>query len=404
MRAYYDDSYTHEFTAQIIERTTLDGHPAVVLDRTWFYPTGGGQPHDLGRIGGVKVVDVQTRKEDQAVLHGLEGEVNGDSAACVVEWARRFDHMQQHTGQHILSQAFVRIAGANTVGFHLGVDSVTIDLDRFDLDEARIFSAEDLANEVVFADRPVIARVIAADDPELDGVRMRGVPEARATDGLRVIDIDGFDRTACGGTHVARTGEIGLIKIIRSEKKGDKLRIEFRCGGRAIRDYRDRVRVTTALSAELTCALPDLPGAVVRLRDDLKTTARALKDAQTLILTYERDALLQNAEVRDGCTIVLADFPDRDGAALRALALLLCERASVVALLGAAGERSSYLLASSGDLPFDMNAIFKKLASANSALRGGGQANLVQGAGAASDQAGVRALLERARDLIFTTN
>ncbi len=402
LRAYYDDAYTHEFTAMIVERLSVGDRPAVVLDSTYFYPTGGGQPHDTGRIGGMQVVDVQVRKADQAVVHVLAGVVESDRVACVIDWARRFDHMQQHTGQHVLSQAFEQTAEAHTVGFHLSPDSLTIDLDRQDMQDRHFTAAEDLANAIVFADRPVRARLIALDDPEMIGVRMRGIPEDRATDGLRVVEIEGFDRTACGGTHVAHTGEIGLIKIVRVEKKGDKTRIEFRCGGRALADYRDRLRVTSALMAELTCGLEEMPGVVARLRDEVRTSARALKEAQTALMGFERDALLRDAVVRqDGVRVVAAAFDaDRDGAALRVLAGLLCEREGVIALLGAAGERSSYVLARSADLSLDMNALFKRLAGQVSGVRGGGQPNLVQGGGAASDREGVLAVLEVARGLL----
>ena len=157
-----------------------------------------------GTLNGIPVIDVSARKEDGAVVHVLADEIAADSIEGVVDWTRRFDHMQHHTGQHILSQAFVQVAQASTVGFHLGADSVTIDLDRANIPDDIVNAVETLANEIVFGNRPVTARIIQPDDAE--GVRIRKLPEHLLTGGLRVIDIDGFDITACGGTHVARTG------------------------------------------------------------------------------------------------------------------------------------------------------------------------------------------------------
>src|SRR5829696_1341544 len=160
MRLYYDDAYTRDFTARIVERIEVDSHPAVILDQTYFYPTSGGQPNDTGLIGGVAVLDVMARKEDGAVVHVLAGEVEGETVACALDWVRRFDHMQHHTGQHILSQAFVQVARASTVGFHLSTDSITIDLDQTNVSDDAVTAVETLANDVVWANRPVTARII----------------------------------------------------------------------------------------------------------------------------------------------------------------------------------------------------------------------------------------------------
>ncbi|NUQ02420.1 MAG: hypothetical protein HUU31_00890 [Anaerolineae bacterium] len=379
MRAYYDDSYTTTFTARILERLEIDSRPAVVLDRTYFYPTGGGQPNDLGTISGCEVIDVQSRQVDNAVCHVLAQTPDTDDAECHIDWQRRFDHMQHHTGQHVLSQAFVLVAAANTVGFHLSSDSVTIDLDRTDLNEGEIDHVEDEANRIVFEDRGVRTRVIEPD--QADGVRMRRVPEARATGGLRVVEILDFDQTACGGTHVARTGEIGIIKIVKVEKRGDKLRIEFRCGRRALRDYHERTRVTNLLAGDLTCPLGEMPEAVARLRRELKDSQRRLKAAQSELLSAERLSLLMNAEVVDQVRWVVAVFADRDVGTLRALASALVQEQGVAALLGSAGERSALVLARSADLAFDMAQAFRAAADGGLSLRGGGQDALAQGGG-----------------------
>ncbi len=399
MRLYYDDAYATTFTARVIERLTHAGQPAVVLDRTCFYPTGGGQPADSGSIGGAAVLDVFTRPDDAAVVHLLAAPVAADEVACAVDWARRFDHMQHHTGQHILTQAFVQTVGTTTVGFHLSPDSVTIDLNTPRLTDADAARAEDLANQIVWDNRPVTAHLIDPDDAE--GVRIRRMPDQLHTDGLRVIEVAGFDRTACGGTHVARSGEIGVIKVLRLTRRGDKTRVEFRCGGRALRDYREKNAVTNTLTAALTCGQAELPAAVERLQTELKTAFSALKTAAAQNLAAEAANLLLAAPERGGVRLAQAVFASRDSGDLRLLAGKLTETPGVVALLAAGGAQAHLVFARSAELPHDMRAA---LAAAFTALghgRGGGQPALAQGGGAAANQAQLEGALAAAQQILF---
>jgi alanyl-tRNA synthetase len=399
MRLYYDDSYTTAFTARVVERLTHEGRPAVVLDRTYFYPAGGGQPADAGSIGGAAVLDVFTRSDDAAVVHALAASVDADEAPCQIDWARRFDHMQHHTGQHILTQAFVQTAGTTTVGFHLSADSVTIDLNTARLTDDDAARAEDLANQIVWENRPVTARLI---DPEsADGVRVRRMPGQLHTDGLRVIEIEDFDRTACGGTHVARTGEIGVIKVLRLTRRGDKTRVEFRCGGRALRDYRDKNAIANHLTAALTCSQPEIPGAVERLQADLKAALGELKAAAALNLSFEAASLLHTASVRGGVRLVQATFENRDGGDLRLLAGKLAETPGVIALLASGGAQTQLVFARSADLPHDMRAALSAAFAALGQGRGGGQPGLAQGGGAAADAAKLSAALAAAEQTVL---
>lgn len=398
MRRYYDDSYTREFTARVIERTQIGERPAVVLDQTYFYPTSGGQPNDTGTIDGVAVIDVIAREGDAAVVHVLAGEVAADSVTCVIDWARRFDHMQHHTGQHILSQAFVEIAGANTVGFHLSPDSVTIDLDKVNLSADVVSRVENLANDVIFADCPVTARTVGRGD--LDGVRVRKIPEHLLTDGLRVIDIDGFDVTACGGTHVARTGEIGIIKVLRTEKRGDKTRVEFRCGGRALRDYRDKNALANQLTAALTCKQDEVPAAVARLQEDFKAVQRSLKAAVQQLIDYEAEQILRDTPETGDLRVVKLAFEDRDAGELRTLAGKLTRSAPLVVLIGTAGEKAHLIFARSEGLPQDMNALFKAVIPLLDGARGGGQAAMAQGGGVPARLDQVRSALDAAEVML----
>jgi alanyl-tRNA synthetase len=389
MRLYYDDAYTRAFSARVIER---DG-AAVILDRTYFYPTSGGQPNDTGTIGGTAVLDVSARKEDGAVVHTLAGDIVEDVVECVVNWERRFDHMQHHTGQHILSQAFVQVAGANTVGFHLSPDSVTIDVDQVSIGGETAAEVEALANDIVWGDRPVTARIVQPDDAE--GVRIRKLPEHLLTGGLRIIDIDGFDVTACGGTHVARTGEIGIIKILKLEKRGDKTRVEFRCGGRALGDYQQKNAVVNQLAADLTCSIGEIAGAVARLQEDYKAAQRALKAANGQLIEFEAERLAAEATLAKSVRVVKLLFPARDFGDLRVLATSIIQKPGMVALLATGGDKPQLLFARSADVSADMNALLKQTLALLPNGRGGGQTQMAQGGGS-GDEAQISAALDSA--------
>ncbi|MBI5668565.1 MAG: alanyl-tRNA editing protein [Chloroflexi bacterium] len=397
-RLYYNDSYTSEFNARVLERLNVDGQPALVLDGTYFYPASGGQPADSGTINGTPVVDLRTRDEDGAVLHLLAQDVLGETVNCCVDWGRRFDHMQHHTGQHILTQAFVQVADAHTVGFHLSPDSVTIDLNKTNLSAEIVAQAEDLANRIVWDNRPVTAQLVAED--EAADVRMRKKPGHLLTGGLRVIEIEGFDKTACGGTHVARTGEIGVIKVLKLERRGDKTRVEFRCGGRALRDYQQKNAIVNAVVATLTCKADEIEPAVLRLQDEIRNLSRSLKAANAQLIEYEADRLLHEASQEKGIRIVRRSYDGREASDLKLLASRLVEQPKVVALLGSSGDKAQLVLGRSADLPFDMNAIIRQALPLLGQARGGGPPALAQGGGVQASAEQVQAALDAAEQAL----
>lgn len=401
-RRYYDDSHTTAFSARIVEHTFWDGHPAVVLNETFFYPTGGGQPHDTGSINHTKVLDVITRPEDLAVVHVLESEISGEQCDAHIDWNRRFDHMQQHTGQHILTQAFVQTASLPTVGFHLSGDSVTIDLDATTVNAEDVNAAENLANQIVWQNLPVTTRLVSPD--EMSGIRVRRIPgHVSSGDGLRVVSIGDFDHTACGGTHVRGTGEIGLIKIIRAEKKGDKIRIEFRCGGRALSDYRLRNDTTQRLTSLLNVGVPELDQSVVRLQSEIREAQRQRKAAvQQLLKTHAGELRDTAAVFGDRKTIrLVSDLYDLND--LRILAKQLTAEDSVLALLGLPGEKAQIILACSTNLGYDLNPALQAALGQLGNARGGGPSNFVQGGGVAATSAQVESALDAAQKVIDTS-
>lgn len=372
-RLYYHDSYATRFEATVVERLAIGGRPAVVLDRSAFYPTSGGQPHDRGTLDGVTVEDVLVRESDGAVLHLVDRLPDADRVAGAVDWDRRFDHMQQHTAQHVLSQAFLRIASAGTIGFHLGAEYVSIDLDVASLAPASVEAAFELAGRLVEADAPVRAWFPQAD--ELAALSLRKTPEVEGA--LRVVAIGDFDLSACGGTHVARTGEIGLIQHLRTERLKRGTRVAFLSGRRARRDYSERQAITAALSSRLTCSVGELPDAVARLEDQLAALRRDL--ARFREAELEREAALLRGAPGSRPMVVRA-WDGRPAADLRALAQQLTTQPGILALLGSAGSQAQFVFGRSGDLDVNLKPALDAALAAVGGGRGGG-GRLVQGGG-----------------------
>jgi alanyl-tRNA synthetase len=397
-RLYYTDSYTTVFEANLIDTTTYNDLPAAILDRSYFYPTSGGQPHDTGFLNGVRVIEVALRESDGEVLHILKNApASGNQlVSAQVDWGRRFDHMQHHTGQHILSAAFEKLANADTVGFHLSSDSVTIDLNNPDLSPALLDAVEDLSNQIVADDRPV--RAYFPSDEELSELELRKMPDVEGK--FRVVDIAGFDVNACGGTHVARTGEIAIIKILRASRQGDTTRIEFRCGGRALLDYRQKHALLSQLSAELTTGYDQIPAALAKLREENKALRKDVRALQTMVLENEAELLWQAADRSSGYALIVRAFENRDVAEIRQLIQHLIAHPATVALCGVAGEKAQLIAARSDDLTPDMVAVLKRGLSVWGVERGGGRPTFAQGGGAAAAVDQVQAALAAAAEAV----
>ncbi len=395
-RLYYADSYLRAFTAYVIERLEVDGRPAVILDRTAFYPAGGGQPSDRGRLGQAHVVEVIARDDEaRSVLHVLSGPAQDDDALGrgAIDWPRRFDLMQQHTGQHILSQAFVRILDAETVAFHLSDDpndgTVTIDLNRIGLKPGDLDAVEDLANQIVHENRPVTARFVG--EAELASILLRKPPVVDRP--IRIVEIADFDRSACGGTHVARTGEVGQIKIVKLDRRGAETRIEFRCGRRALIDYRRKNELINRVAADLSIGYGELDQAAARLAADNKGLHKRLEDAQERLLEFEARELLADLRARDAYAVALHVWRDRDMATLRQLAKQVIARPGTLALFGSSGEKPALVFARSSDLAFDMSALVRG-AAARIDGKGGGSPDFAQAGGPPASDEQVSVALE----------
>jgi len=395
-RLYYLDPYRLEFEARVVERMSVGAKPGVVLESTCFYPTSGGQPRDEGHLNGVPVTNVFER-EDKAIVHVLATELKGGLARGVIDWERRFDHMQQHTGQHILSQAFLQLLNAETVGFHLGKEASTIDVDKAPLVVSQLDKVEDLTNEIGFADRPV--RTYLATETELAGLPLRKLPTVEMP--IRIVEVEGFDYSPCGGTHCHRTGEVGLIKITRVERRGQDTRVEFLCGGRALTDYRGKNRTVNELANRFSVGVWELAEAVERLAEEAKSSRRELNAAKNRLLAYEAAELLAEAEQHGDIRVVRKVFTDREGEEVRRLSLRLMESEGSVALLGLSGGKAQLFFACSADLPYDMNDLLKRACQVVGG-GGGGRRHFAQGGG--PDGSKVGEALEAAYERLLATD
>ena len=331
-RLYHEDSTIRDFEGTVLHSIERDGATWVELDRTAFYPGGGGQPADRGRLDALSVVDVS--EDEGRVWHRVEGALApGSRVEASVDWARRFDHMQQHTGQHILSQAFIAVAGAETRSFHLGEEEVSIDVAHPGLDPEMLRSVEERANEVVWEDREILIHEVPRE--EIGRFPLRKLP---AVEGIvRVVEVQGFDWSACGGTHVRRTGQVGIVAILSTEKYKGGTRVAFVCGGRALRRQRDRARLLRELSLAFTAGESDLPKAVARLKEERERLDKRLKTLLSSELTREAAALIEAAPRGLRGPVVARHFPDRDSGEIGALASLIAGRGAI-ALLAAGGE------------------------------------------------------------------
>ncbi len=407
-RLYYTDAYLTHFVARVRERLTWEGHPAVVLDQTLFYPTSGGQPADRGVLSGTPVLDVIVRESDGAIIHVTAGEIEQELLEGTIDWPRRFDHMQQHTGQHILSAAFERLLNADTVGFHLGTQVSTVDIARTRLEQEAAMAVEELANQIVWEDRAVVTRFVASD--ELMALPLRRQPTVAGP--VRIVEIAGpvsspqerFDISPCGGTHVARTGEIGLIKITGLEYRGELTRVEFLCGRRAFNDYRARFEVTTRLANRLTVGYRELEQALERMQAEEKRLLHELRQAR------ER---LQVAEVRElaGSAIALGPYrvishiwepPGRPPEELRAIASELARHPGTIALLATVGERTHLCFARAEGVDIDVVPLLRDSCERLEG-KGGGRPHFAQGSAPVTESRRVREALDIALRSLYNS-
>jgi alanyl-tRNA synthetase len=393
-RLYYEDSTLLSFDATVVSIERDEGTTRVRLDATAFYPTSGGQPHDLGSLGNAEIIDVIDDEATGDVVHVINGAATfaaGDRVHGEIDRARRLDHMQQHTGQHILSAAFDRLFSVRTVSFHMGAASSTIDLAR-EVSAAEIEQAVAEANRVVFDDRPVGIRY--ATDAEAAAMPLR--KESQRSGVLRLVDVPDFDLSACGGTHVPRTGVIGLIVVPGTERFKGGSRVSFLCGRRAFDGYNALRDVTTAASRSLSIGVAELPDAVTRLAAELKDQQRRIKQLQEQVTAQLAEELRASALASSsGAQVVIRAQPGWDAAAIKFLASAVVSAPGFVVVLTGEGAPVPVVAARSSDVSFDAGAWIKD-ATAALGGRGGGRPEMAQG----GLTAGTSDILARAKETL----
>jgi alanyl-tRNA synthetase len=367
-RLYYTDSYLTTFDAHVVD-VAEDGR-RVYLDQTAFYPTSGGQPHDVGTLGDSRITDVID--EGDRIAHVLErplasgaGDVQGR-----ITWERRFDHMQQHTGQHLLSAVLEDAFGYHTVSVHFGSDYSSLDLDVDALSPEEIVAAETRSNLIVAENRPVTMSF--EDASQATGLRK----ESERTGTLRVVTIAGLDRSACGGTHVRATGEIGAVLVRKVERVRKSARVEFVCGLRAVRRARADFEALTRVAGALSASLEDAPALVSAQGEQLRAAENERRRLERELASYRARSLYElAAPSAEGLRIVRHDAPSMDE--LRTLAQAIVALPKAV-LVGTTGEPPSLLVAVAEDTGLDAGRLLKESVGKVGG-RGGGSSRIAQG-------------------------
>jgi len=383
-RLYYHDSFLYQFDAEV--RSVVESpRPAILLDRTAFYPTSGGQIHDTGWIvphepGARFRVSEVADAEDGQVIHYLEAPIKevqpGTRVHGEIDSARRRDHMQQHSAQHVLSAAFVRLFNMPTVSFHMADDYCSIDLDTPSLSKDQIESAEGLANEIVLENRCVDMRFVTREEAAKLGLRK--LPPAER-DQLRLIDIRDFDLTACGGTHVNRTGQIGGIFLRKAEKVRQGYRVEFVAGQRAVSTARRDFNTLTETAGLFSAQIYDVPQQARKSLDEIRSLRKQREQSREELAAAQAATLLAETPELHGRKLVVRTFSGRDLDFLKLLAQTLTRQSpAVTALLATESPQPALVFAQSVGQPHDMGALLKETVLKLGG-RGGGTKDLAQG-------------------------
>ena len=381
-RLYYDDAYTTRFIASPARRGEHQGRPALELETTYFYPESGGQLADRGLLGGSRVVDVQADDEGR-VWHVVDAELeSGAELPAEVDWGRRFDSMQQHTGQHILSAAFERVAGAATISSHLGEDRSSIEVDLGDVGWPRVGEIESAANRIVWDDRTIERHWVDENDLARFSLRKPPPAERKGSGGrIRIVEIPDWDVSACGGTHTRRTGEVGVIKVLRWEKVRVHLRFDFVCGARALEDHAWRTEAMVEGAKRRTLKDRELLAHLEKAaaeRDELRKRLDELSERLLLAEARERVGDPPRA-VKD-----FAERRTREEA--RRFAIKCLESGAPWVAIGAAAPDPVVVLGRAKSLSFDLKALVPELIERTGG-KGGGSPDLIQASAADAQRA-----------------
>ncbi|RLL48260.1 alanyl-tRNA editing protein [Oceanobacillus piezotolerans] len=376
-RLYYQDPYIDTFSAKILHKgQDQKGRLYVVLDKTAFYPTGGGQPHDIGTLNHVQVYDVEDVEGE--IRHFIDVPLQEDSCYGKVNWIRRLDHMQQHAGQHILSASFEELFGYKTVSFHLSTETCTVDLDITTLTEEEANKAEERVNQIILENRPIETKWVTEDEIHQYPLRKA----LSVTDNIRLVIIPEFDYNGCGGTHPNSTGQVNQLKILQWEKQKKKIRIHFVCGTRVLKQLHEKHRIIQRLTPLLNAPQEDLESAAKRLIEQQKIFEATISELKMEILKQEGSKLIEESIDTDHFHLVKNISIDRSITELQQLAKHITqnEDSILVLFVNKKEEKLQVICARSEDLDQNMNQLLKDVLPAING-KGGGSDSFAQGGG-----------------------
>jgi alanyl-tRNA synthetase len=377
-RLYYTDSYLKEFEARVVRSVPDPRGIRVYLDRTAFYPDSGGQPSDSGTLGEISVLDVID--EGGEVAHVLAEALSGDSATGLIDWPRRFDHMQQHTGQHILSAAFETIAKLKTASFHLGKETSTIDLDSERVGERQLESAAELANQVIFENHAI--HVLFRTAAEAQQLELRKPTERDGE--IRLIEIEDFDLSACGGTHVRSTGSVGIISLRKIDRAKSLTRVEFVCGARAFRRAHQNYSVLSEAGRLLSSGFEQIPELISKQSQELRDSERLTQKLIGELAAFDAIQAWQQSPDQAGMRIVKRVFDSTCDARAKLTAHAVAKQPAAVALMGVSGSPSALVFSQTPGGKANLLDIMKQTL-AKFGGKGGGAKDFAQGGGVPED-------------------
>jgi len=387
-RLYFDDPYTVKFEANIIEKIPYDGGWALVLDQTCFYPESGGQPSDRGILNGITVINVV--EENGKILHVLKQQMDSKKVCGQIDFEVRFDHMQQHAGQHILSQSFFEFFKAETLSFHIGGDVSTVEIDIRKASEEDVEKIEKLANQIVFQNREIKTYFVSGD--EIQRIPLRKPPKKKGP--IRVVEVSDFDFSACGGTHPYRTGEVGLIKVLKWERIRNNVRFEFVCGNRALNDYISKNRQIRLISVRFNVNDYEVVSSVEKLFLEFKGQKKKIKKMQVQMIQYEAQEITSNAKE----VVIKNIFQEKTPEELRFLALNIIRNGEFVVIFGLKKETRVHLvLACAESVGLDMRELIPFICPLIKG-KGGGSSSLVELSG--EEKENLEMALDRACEFI----
>jgi alanyl-tRNA synthetase len=367
-RLYFDDAYQGEFKARVVERKIQEGQPALILDQTCFYPESGGQPSDRGTIEGVEVLNVL--EEEGKILHILKENILSADVKGKIDWDIRFDHMQQHSGQHILSQSFYECLGGETLSFHLGEELATVEIGVTKISDESVERVEKRSNDIIFQNLPI--KIYFITEEKIKEIPLRKPPKKEGL--IRVVEVSGFDYSACGGTHCRSTGEIGIIKVLKWERIRNNLRFEFVCGERALRDYGEKNRNLRQLASQFSVPEKEVFSSVQKTIEEMKALRKKMKKLGEKVSFFEAQEIVLNAKGKIIKEILSEKTPEE----ARYLALNIIRQGDFVILYGVkGGERDHLIFACSENLKLDMRELVPVISSLIKG-KGGGSSSLVE--------------------------